>query len=73
MNKVNSFDLHDPKFRLIPPARHYIFDWVIEGYKNLLKQNDMIGRVFEVCGVPIADPERVRNIIAKVQDEIKAF
>ena len=61
LDKVSSFDLSDPKFKLIPPTKHYIFDWVLEGYNNLLRKKDMIGRGFEVWGVSLADLERVRN------------
>ena len=79
VDKLSAVDLSDPKFKLTPPTRQQIVDWVLEGYNYLLTKKDMIKRGFEVCGVTSTDPERVRNdtfyksIMAKVQEEVKDY
>ena len=72
-------DLSALNFKLAPPTRQHIVDWVLEGYNYLLLKSTMIQKSFEVCGITTTDPERVRSdrfyksIMEKVREDIQKF
>ena len=48
-------------FKLPPPSRQDMVDWVEEAYKLILSDKDMVMRSFDVCGITTSDPAKVRS------------
>ena len=52
---------HDD-FKLPPPSRQDMVDWVEEAYKLISSDKDMLMCPFYVCGITTSDPAKVRNV-----------
>ena len=48
-------------FKLPPPSRQDMVDWVEEAYKLISSDKDMVMRSFDVCGITTLDPAKVRR------------
>ena len=48
-------------FKLPPPSRQDMVDWVEEEYRLISSDKDMGKRSFDVCGIATSDPAKVRN------------
>ena len=48
-------------FKLPPPSRQDMVDWVEEAYKLISSDKDMVMRSFDVCGITTSDPAKVRS------------
>ena len=48
-------------FKLPPPSRQDMIDWVEEAYKLISSDKDMVMRSFDVCGITTSDPAKVRS------------
>ena len=48
-------------FKLPPPSRQDMVDWVEEAYKLISSDKDMVVRSFDVCGITTSDPAKVRS------------
>ena len=48
-------------FKLPPPSRQDMVDWVEEAYKLISSDKDMAMRSFDVCGITTSDPAKVRS------------
>ena len=48
-------------FKLLPPSRQDMVDWVEEEYKLISSDKDMVMRSFDVCGITTSDPAKVRS------------
>ena len=48
-------------FKLPPPSRQDIVDWVEEEYKLISSNKDMAMHSFDVCRITTPDPEKVRS------------
>ena len=48
-------------FKLSPPSRQDMIDWVEEAYKLISSDKDMVMRSFDMCGITTSDPARVRS------------
>ena len=43
-------------FKLPPPSRQDMVDWVEEAYRLISSDKDMVKRSFDVCGITTSDP-----------------
>lgn len=50
-----------PDFKLPPPSKQDIVDWVEKAHKVLSNDKEMVARSFEVCGITTTDPSKVRS------------
>ena len=50
-----------PDFKLPPPGKQDIVDWVEKAHKVLSNDKEMVARSFEVCGITTTDPRKVRS------------
>ena len=48
-------------FKLPPPSRQDMVDWVEEAYRLISPDKDMVKRSFDVCGITMSDPAKVRS------------
>ena len=48
-------------FKLPPPSRQGMVDWVEEAYKLISSDKDMVMRSFDVCAITTSDPAKVRS------------
>ena len=48
-------------FKLPPPSRQGMVDWVEEAYKLISSDKDMVMHSFDVCGITTSDPAKVRS------------
>ena len=48
-------------FKLPPPSRQDMVDWVEEAYKLISSDKDMVLRSFDVCEITTSDPAKVRS------------
>ena len=48
-------------FKLPPPSRQDMADWVEEAYKLILSDKYMVMRSFDVCRITTSDPAKVRS------------
>ena len=48
-------------FKLPPPSRQDMVDWVEEAYRLISSGKDMVKRSFDVCGITTSDPTKVRS------------
>ena len=48
-------------FKLPPPSRQDVVDWVEQAYKLILSDKDMVMRFFDVFGITTSDPAKVRS------------
>ena len=48
-------------FKLPPPSRQDMVDWVEGAYKLISSDKDMVMRSFDVCGITTSDPAKVRS------------
>ena len=48
-------------FKLPPPSRQDMVDWVEEAYKLISSDKDMVMRSFDVCRITMSDPAKVRS------------
>ena len=48
-------------FKLPPPSRQDMVDWVEAAYKLITSDKDMVMRSFDVCGFTTSDPAKVRS------------
>ena len=48
-------------FKLHPPSRQDMADWVEEAYKLISSGKDMVMCSFDVCGITASDPAKVRR------------
>ena len=49
-------------FKLPPPSRQDMVDWVEEAYKLISSDKDMVMRLFDVSGITTWDPAKVRTV-----------
>ena len=49
------------KFKLPPPSRQDVVDWVEETYKLISSDKDMVICSFDVYGITTSDPAKVRS------------
>ena len=48
-------------FKLPPPSRQDMVDWVEEAYRLISSDKDMVKRSFDVCRITTSDPAKVRS------------
>ena len=48
-------------FKLPPPSRQDMVDWVEEAYRLISSDKDMVKRSFDVCGITTSDPPEVSS------------
>ena len=48
-------------FKLPPPSRQDMVDWVEEAHRLISSDKDMEKRSFDVCGITTSDPAKVRS------------
>ena len=48
-------------FKLPPPSRQVMVDWVEEAYKLISSDKDMVMRSFDICRITTSDPVKVRS------------
>ena len=48
-------------FKLPPPSRQDMVDWVKEAYKLISSDKYMVMRSFDVCRITTSDPAKVRS------------
>ena len=48
-------------FKLPPPSRQDMEDWVEEAYRLISSDKDMVKRSFDVCGITTSDPAKARS------------
>ena len=48
-------------FKLPPPSRQDMVDWVEEAYKLISSDKDMVMRSFDLCRITTSDPAKVRS------------
>ena len=48
-------------FKLPPPSRQDMVDWVEEAYKLISPDKDMVMRSFDECRITTSDPAKVRS------------
>ena len=48
-------------FKLRPPSRQDMADWVEEAYKLISSDKDMVIRSFDVCRITTSDPVKFRS------------
>ena len=69
--------ISDPTYKLPPPSRQHIVDWVLEGYNYLLLKKDVIKKSFDVCEItttvssPMCNDEVLRKIMDKVNEGLQ--
>ena len=51
----------DPTFKVPTPTRQQMVDWVKEAFYYLTRNEEMVKRSFEVCGITVSDTEKVLN------------
>ena len=49
-------------FKLPPPSRQDMVDWVEEVYRLISSDKDMVKRSFDVYGITMSDPAKVRKV-----------
>ena len=62
-------------FKLPPPRRQDMVDWVEEAYKLILSDKDMVMHSFDVCRITTSDPAKVRSgsFYAKYMCNVKSI
>ena len=48
-------------FKLPPPSRQFMVDWIEEAYKLITSDKDLVICSFNVCGFTTSDPAKVRS------------
>ena len=48
-------------YKLPPPTRQDIVNWVEKAHKTLSDDKDMVMKSFDVCGITTTDPLKVRS------------
>ena len=48
-------------FKLPPPSRQDMVDWVEEAYRLISSDKDMVKCSFDICGITTSDPAKVRS------------
>ena len=60
-------------FKLPPPSRQNIVNWIAEGINYLKNHPDLIENLFGICGITTNDPGKVRNyeFLKKIMNSVK--